>query len=96
MSAYLVVALDIDDPDVFRQYQRGVVRTFKVGEGRVLSATAAAECIEGETPRGWNVLVEFPSVAMARKWYDSPEYQAVKGLRLASSSNASIRLMEGL
>jgi len=96
MSAYLVVSLDIDDREIFRQYQRGVVRTFTIGEGKVLSATAAAEGIEGEAPRGWNVLVEFPSIAMAHKWYHSPEYQEVKALRLASSSNATIRLMEGL
>jgi uncharacterized protein (DUF1330 family) len=96
MSAYLVVALDIDDPEVFRQYQRGVVRTFRIGAGKVLSATAGAECIEGEAPRGWNVLVEFPSVALAQQWYHSAEYQEVKALRLASSSNATIRLMEGL
>jgi len=37
------------------------------------------------------VIIEFPSVEVARDWYHSPEYQAVIGQRLAAAeSNAVI------
>jgi len=96
MSTYMIVSLDIDDPEVFKAYQRAVVRTFKVGEGRVLAATGDAERVEGEQPQSWNVIVEFPSKEHAHRWYASPEYALAKPVRVASSSNPNIRLLDGL
>jgi uncharacterized protein (DUF1330 family) len=39
-------------------------------------------------------MIEFPSMEAARRFYDSPEYEPVKPLRLASASS-DIVLVEG-
>ena len=89
MSAYLLVSLDIEVADGFKNYQRAVMRTFKIGEGRVLAA-ARGERVEGDEPRAWNVIVEFPSMEKARSWYESEEYQRVIALRSASAPGANV------
>jgi uncharacterized protein (DUF1330 family) len=50
-----------------------------------------ADVLEGEWHGDRTVIIEFPSVEAARDWYNSPEYQAVIGQRLAAAeSNAVI------
>jgi len=95
MSIYMVVALDIQDPERFRDYQKATMKTFKIGEGRVLAATTA-ERVEGDEPRGWNVIVEFPSIEKARAWYESDEYQKVIPLRTESAPGANVYFLESL
>jgi len=41
------------------------------------------------------VVTEFPSIENARRWYDSEEYRALKGLRLRTA-RGSVVLVEGL
>jgi len=36
------------------------------------------------------ILFEFESSEQARKWYNSPEYQAVVGERISSTDSATI------
>ena len=36
------------------------------------------------------VLFEFESSAQARKWYNSPEYQAVVGQRISSTDSNTV------
>jgi len=48
---------------------------------------------------GWNparfVIVEFPTMALARKWYDSPEYAPALALR-KKAANTRLILVEGV
>jgi uncharacterized protein (DUF1330 family) len=41
------------------------------------------------------VIIEFPSAEVARKWWDSPEYQKPKAMRRANSRGRLI-LLEGV
>ena len=41
------------------------------------------------------VLIEFPSVEVAQRWYDSPEYVKPKAMRIANS-NGRLLLLEGV
>jgi uncharacterized protein (DUF1330 family) len=42
---------------------------------KFLTAYGRLEALEGPTPEGV-AIAEFPSMAAARQWYDSPAYQA--------------------
>jgi uncharacterized protein (DUF1330 family) len=42
--------------------------------------------LEGEWNHPRLVVIEFPSRAAAQGWYNSPDYQKVIGLRLASTT----------
>jgi uncharacterized protein (DUF1330 family) len=66
-------------------------------EGRTLkihAAYGAYEALEGPEPEGV-VLVEFPSMAEAKAWYESPEYRAAREHRFKGADYRAI-LFEGL
>ncbi|MGO9603729.1 MAG: DUF1330 domain-containing protein [Candidatus Binataceae bacterium] len=57
-------------------------------EGRVLVASEDAKVLEGTWPRTRTVVLEFPSMGLARGWYESSDYQAIAQHRLrAARSN---------
>ena len=53
-----------------------------------------AEALEGEAIDGV-VILEFPNLAAARAWYDSPAYQAAKQHRL-KGADYRVVLVEGV
>jgi uncharacterized protein (DUF1330 family) len=65
--------------DVF-EYLRRVQATLDPCGGRFIVHGGTVEVREGTWP-GTVVIVEFPSAAAAREWYDSPEYQKILPLR---------------
>jgi uncharacterized protein (DUF1330 family) len=76
MSAYVVVFLDsVSDPAELAEYRRIGSPTVKAAGGRfVVRGTSGFEVREGDQPVGVFVL-EFPDLATAKTWYDSPTYQ---------------------
>jgi uncharacterized protein (DUF1330 family) len=95
MPAYLVAELEVTDPAGFEEYRKGVPATIAAHGGRYLARGGALESLEG----GWSpkrmVILEFPSLAQAKAWYTSPEYQELLALR-QRSSNSKVVLIEGL
>ena len=57
--------------------------------GEVLVADLESEAVEGEPPHV-TVVLRFPNKDAARGWYASPEYQAIKHLRLDNSADGRI------
>ena len=54
--------------------------------GRFLARGPAPEVLEGTWVPKRLVLIEFPSVEQARRWWASPEYAAAKAKRQATST----------
>ena len=73
MSVYIVIRVDIRD----RQAHHG---------GRFIARGGETETLEGEKETLRIVLVEFPSMDDAKRFYRSEEYQAVKQLREGAGS----------
>lgn len=83
MTAYLINHLRIPGgipKEEGLSYLEQVEDTVKAYGGRWL-AQGDVEVVEGAWP-GSAVLMEFPSVADARGWYESPEYQRILHLRV--------------
>ena len=94
MSAYMIAEIDVKDPQAYEAYRTQVPATLEKYGGRYIVRGGVAEALEGETS-GRLVVVEFESVAALKRWYDSPEYAAIKGLRHAASEGRVIAV-EGL
>ena len=58
-------------------YLENVEATFKPYGGKWLVFDAQVEVLEGAWP-GSAVLMEFPDMASAKNWYNSPEYQKIR------------------
>ncbi|GHJ34547.1 DUF1330 domain-containing protein [Streptomyces sp. TS71-3] len=74
-------------------YLEQVEDTVRAYGGRWL-AQGAVDVLEGAWP-GLAVLLEFPSHADARNWYDSPEYERIRPLRTGSSISDMV-LIDGV
>jgi len=66
------------------EYLENVEATFQPYGGKWLALDAQVEVLEGAWP-GSAVLMEFPDIASAKNWYNSPEYQKILHLRTGSA-----------
>jgi len=95
MSAYVIVEVNVNDPQLFAEYAKGVPATIAAYGGKYVVRGGGVESKEG----GWTpkrvVVLEFPSMDQARKWYHSPEYKPLLDMRL-KAANAKLILVEGV
>jgi uncharacterized protein (DUF1330 family) len=95
MSAYVVAEIEITNPDGYKEYTTTVPATIAKYGGRFIVRGGAAEVLEGEWPTRRRVILEFPSMEAAKRWWNSPEYEKPKALRKANS-NGRLLLLEGV
>jgi uncharacterized protein (DUF1330 family) len=83
MSTYLINHLRIPNgipkPEAL-VYLENVESTFSIYGGKWLVLDASVEVLEGAWP-GSVVVMEFPDMDRAKRWYHSPEYQRILRLR---------------
>ncbi len=88
MPAYLIAQVTIHDSAEYEKYLAGFMEAFAPFEGRVLVAADDVEVLEGTWPRTHTVVLEFPSMGHARRWYESSGYQSIAQHRFkAATSN---------
>ena len=94
MSAYVIADIDVEDPEAYEEYRRGVPASVAQFGGRFLVRGGNPQPLEG----GWTpsriVVLEFPNAERAREWYASPAYAELRKLR-QSASSGSLILVEG-
>lgn len=94
MAGYVVVEVDVTDSAAYEEYRKLVPATIAKYGGKFLVRGGAIESKEG----GWQpkrlVVLEFPSLEDARKWYASPEYAPALALRL-KAARSKLLLVEG-
>lgn len=90
MPAYFLVDIrEVKNEAKMEQYRAQVSPVVEKFGGRYLVVGGPFETVEGSNRLVFPVLIEFPSMDQARRWYDSEEYRELKRLRLeASDSNA--------
>jgi len=81
MAAYIIVDVDAQDATYFETYQQGVPATIAQYGGRYLVRGGPHETLEGNWHPTRLVILEFPSVEAAKRWYESEEYQKIRPLR---------------
>jgi len=94
VAAYVIVEVNVTDPQLYGEYAKGVSATIAAYGGKYLVRGGAVETKEG----GWTpkrmVVLEFPSMDQARKWYHSSEYKPLLDMRL-KAADAKLILVEG-
>jgi len=97
MSAYIIAFVDIHDRTRFAQdYVLPIAATMEPFGGRVVAASDEATTLEGSVPPGRTVLVEFPDLDSARRWYASDAYAPLLALRKSITTSSAVLLPGGL
>jgi uncharacterized protein (DUF1330 family) len=81
MPAYLIADTRVTDQVAYDEYRRQVGPQIARFGGRFLIRGGAHQVLEGTWQPGRVVVIEFPTMAALRAWYDSPEYAPLIALR---------------
>jgi uncharacterized protein (DUF1330 family) len=81
MPAYVIVEIDITDPERYEQYKAASPAAIAAGGGRFLVRGGELVVLEGDWQPSRLVLLEFEDLAAAKRWYASEVYQEAKKLR---------------
>ncbi len=96
MAAYCFFdVVEVTDPRALEEYQRLVRATVARHGGRYVLVGGVVEIVEGDWRPTFPVLIEFPSLEHARRWYGSDEYRGLGELR-RSATNGNAVFMHGL
>jgi uncharacterized protein (DUF1330 family) len=94
MAGYLIANIEVRDADGFAKYREQVAPLIAQFDGRYLVRGAELDHREGKLPFHRLVVLEFPSLAQARKFYESAEYAPLLKLR-TDSTKSDVALVEG-
>jgi len=79
-----------------RYAQAAIASLIRLG-GQMIAGTPAPTVLEGKWDGSWAAILRFPSMEMAQTWYNSPEYQPLKELRINElTEGGQILLVEGM
>jgi uncharacterized protein (DUF1330 family) len=81
VPAYIVVETDVHDAEKYERYKQASPSAVAAGEGRFIVRGGEIAVLEGDWQPKRLVLLEFPDLEAAKRFYESPEYQAAKRLR---------------
>ena len=94
MPAYVIVNIDIKDPERYEEYKRLAGPTVTLYGGRYLARGGRAEALEGSVVPRRMVVLQFDSAEQAKQWWSSPEYREARGIR-QSCAGTDMILVEG-
>lgn len=94
MAAYIIVEVDIHDPEQYKEYVKLTPGTLKPFGGKFIVRGGKAELIEGMQEPKRIVILQFDSVEKAKQWWSSSEYSEAKKLRHRTATSRMI-VIEG-
>ena len=80
----------IDDPEVYRVYEKGFFPILKAHGGRFLTYDDAPVVLEGSRAEGRTVMIEFESEEALMGWWESPEYREIAPHRHAGTTTHAV------
>ena len=85
----MIARYDVEDPEAYLRYALAADTLLEKHGGELLVADDLAKPVEGD---GGSVsaVVKFQSETSALNFYNAPDYQALKQIRLAATTNGSV------
>jgi uncharacterized protein (DUF1330 family) len=94
MPAYVIVEIKVHDTAKFEEYKKKAPLSIAAYGGKYLVRGGPVEILDGTWAPERIVILEFPSMARAREWYNCEQYAEAIQLRHASATSQFI-LVEG-
>ena len=94
MAGYLIVQVEVTDSVQYEDYKKMVPASLEPFGGKFVVRGGACENLEGNWQPKRLVVIQFPSVDAAKKWWASSEYRDAKALR-QRSAKAEMIVVEG-
>ena len=95
MPAYVIIETDIHDAEQYERYKEASPAAVASGGGRFVVRGGELAVLEGEWQPTRLVILEFPDLETAERWYASDDYQEAKKLR-DGAAQLNMVAVEGL
>lgn len=93
MPAYVIVEVDISDPEKYNAYKELTPATVQAYGGKFVLRGNPVTVLEGDWDHERLVMLKFPTREKAEAWYNCPEYQHAKSVR-EGAAEAKFLLIE--
>lgn len=90
MKAYVLLDMDIHDPEGYSRYPPQVWPLIEKHGGTITHRISEFEVVEGDWCPRRMVIVEFPHKSAAIAFMDDPDYQPLKELRLNTTRSLMV------
>lgn len=94
MAAYIIVEVEIHNPEEYEAYKKLTAPSLVKYKGKFIVRGGQTETLEGNWEPGRIVVLEFPTKELAGEWWSSPEYTPAKEIRQRNATTRMI-LVEG-
>ena len=95
MAAYIIADVNVKDPAAYEEYRKVVPALVEKYGGKYLVRGGKHEVLEGHWTPARLVVLDFPSMEHARRFYGSEEYRGIQPVR-AKNAVSNLVLVEGL
>jgi uncharacterized protein (DUF1330 family) len=95
MAAYIIVDVTISDPAEYEAYKKLTPASVAAYNGKFIARGGQTEVLEGDWQPGRVVILEFPTLEIAKAWWASDEYGAAKLIRQRAAETKMI-VVEGV
>ena len=95
MSAYIISNLDVHDEAELADYVKNAPASIARYGGKYLVRRGKVDSLEGAWSPKALVILEFPTRAQAKAWYESAEYRALRETSFKGASRDLI-LIDGV
>jgi len=101
MTAYVIFdAATGGDLEAMKAYREKAFDTVIPYGGKTIALTSDIDIRETRRDKPWTptrlLVIAFPTVAAARAWYESPEYQALLPLRINARGPDNMVIIDGI
>ena len=95
MPAYVIVETNVTDQEQYERYRDAAPASIAAHGGRYLVRGDELAVLEGDWNPARVVVLEFPDLETAKRWYASEEYGEARKLR-EGAADLSMVAVEGL
>ncbi|HVF99522.1 MAG TPA: DUF1330 domain-containing protein [Chloroflexia bacterium] len=95
MVAYVIVDIDVTDPEGYEAYKAPAAANVLASGGRYRVRGGKTEVLEGDWQPNRLVVLEFDSMEQVKAWWNSEEYAPLKDVR-HRTTNSRMIVVEGV
>ena len=92
---YLLVTMNISDPERYKQYMAEAPKAVKAYGGEYLVRGGRHETLEGDWAPHRVAVLRFPSYEKAKAFYEDAQYTQIRELRQGATEYFNMVLVEG-
>jgi uncharacterized protein (DUF1330 family) len=95
-AAYLIVEMNISNPEQYKEYMARAPEAVKAAGGEYLVRGGKHETLEGDWQPHRVAMLRFPSYEQAKAFYDGEKYTQARGFRQGATEYFNMVLVEGV